>query len=114
MQRRELLAAEYADAIEQGAETDLPFVAMPIAVLEALTAGTPVAAYGVGGIPDAVTRVGGGTIVPAGSTAALAGALEKELNGGRSRRELAQRADVFALDRAVAPIREIYEELLDV
>ena len=31
---RELLAAEYADAIEQGAETDLPFVAMPIAVLE--------------------------------------------------------------------------------
>ena len=31
---RDLLAAEYADAIEQGAETDLPFVAMPIAELE--------------------------------------------------------------------------------
>ncbi|HEV3067750.1 MAG TPA: LuxR family transcriptional regulator [Streptosporangiaceae bacterium] len=32
---RELLSAEYAEAIEQGAETDLPFVAMPIAELEA-------------------------------------------------------------------------------
>jgi DNA-binding CsgD family transcriptional regulator len=31
---RELLSAEYAEAIEQGAETDLPFVAMPIAELE--------------------------------------------------------------------------------
>jgi glycosyltransferase involved in cell wall biosynthesis len=43
----------------------------PVTVIEALAAGTPVAAYGVGGVPDVVRDGVDGFVVPPGDTAAL-------------------------------------------
>lgn len=47
----------------------------PVTVIEALAAGKPVAAYGVGGVPDVVRDGVDGFIVEAGDTAALAARL---------------------------------------
>jgi glycosyltransferase involved in cell wall biosynthesis len=51
----------------------------PLAVLEALAAGLPVAATGVGGVPDAVTHGEGGFLVPPRDAAALESALRRLL-----------------------------------
>jgi glycosyltransferase involved in cell wall biosynthesis len=52
---------------------------MPLAVLEALCCGLPVAATDVGGVPEAVGR--DGVFAPSGNAASLAGALEEVISG---------------------------------
>jgi glycosyltransferase involved in cell wall biosynthesis len=64
----------------------------PLTVLEALGAGTPVAAYPLSGISTAVESVAGGTLALERAPRALAGALAAELATERDRGQLAERA----------------------
>jgi glycosyltransferase involved in cell wall biosynthesis len=83
----------------------------PTAVLEAVVAGTPVAAYRTGGIPAVVEVLEAGTITARPNPVELAAAIETELGVARSKPKLAQRARVFDLERAVNPIRRTYRDL---
>ncbi len=63
---------------------------MPLAVLEALCCGLPVAATDVGGVPEAVGD--DGVLAPSGDPDALAGAIEQVV----SRLDRYERADIAA------------------
>ena len=85
----------------------------PLAVLEALVLGTPVAAYPVGGIPAALARADGGTVAAERTPAALAVAISAELRTPRDRGRVAAAAQPFLVQHAIEPVRRIYEEALD-
>ena len=90
---------------------------LPIAVLEAMAAGLPVVATGVGGTPEVVEDGRTGWLVPAGDTGALAARLRALLLDSRKRREMgaAGRARVrenFSADRMAQTISMIYDEVL--
>ena len=85
---------------------------MPLAVLEALCCGLPVAATDVGGVPEAVGA--DGALVPAGDAEALAAAIESVLDdyGRFDRAEIARRAAARWSFDAVGRIwDEIYRSL---
>jgi glycosyltransferase involved in cell wall biosynthesis len=85
---------------------------MPLAVLEALCCGLPVAATDVGGVPEAVGT--DGALAPVGDPAALAGAIAEVLDGyeGFDRPEIARRAAARWSFEAVGRIwDEIYRSV---
>jgi glycosyltransferase involved in cell wall biosynthesis len=59
---------------------------LPLALLEAMSAGLPVVASAVGGIPGVVRHGENGLLVPAGDAAALEGALRDLITGPGARR----------------------------
>ena len=89
----------------------------PVTVIEALAAGRPVAAYGVGGVPDVVRDSVDGFVVEAGDTAALADRLadlaaDPEL---RSRMGAAGRERVlerYGVGRLLDDIDRLYRETM--
>lgn len=86
----------------------------PYHVLEAMRAGLPVVAYGVGGIPEQISNGRHGYVVPAGETGMLAQRLAELCRDGNLRSELgragqARVAEEFTLDR----MREAYRHLLE-
>lgn len=85
---------------------------MPLAVLEALCCGLPVAGTDVGGIPEAVGE--DGALVPAGDPEALAGAIEQVVDGSArfDRAEIARRAAArYSFESVGAVWDEIYRSL---
>ncbi len=91
--------------------------AFPYSILEAMRAGLPVAASGVGGIPEAVAAGRTGLLAPAGDVDALRGCLaslivdpqlRKRLGDGGRKRFLER----FTLDRMFAKTLGLYRELL--
>jgi teichuronic acid biosynthesis glycosyltransferase TuaC len=81
----------------------------PMAVLEALGAGTPVAAYPLAGIHAVVGAVDGGTIAAGGAPQELAAAIGDELAAGRDRVRLAAAArQHFDIVHAAEAIEEVY------
>jgi glycosyltransferase involved in cell wall biosynthesis len=84
----------------------------PLAVCEALVSGTPVAAVPVGGIPDVVREVDGGTLAVSGDARGLADAIEHELAVARDRRALAQRSQRLRIEHTSAAIADLYHEVL--
>jgi glycosyltransferase involved in cell wall biosynthesis len=85
---------------------------MPLAVLEALSCGLPVAATNVGGVPEAVGD--DGVLTPAGDVVGLAGAIERVLdNYGRfDRLDMARRAEArWSLEAIGRVWDEIYRSL---
>lgn len=86
------------------------------AILEAMSAGLPVAAFDVGGNGEAVVHGETGLLAPARDSGALAGALA-ELLGDEGRRkgmgEAGRRraAESFSLDRMVAEMEAMYGSL---
>jgi glycosyltransferase involved in cell wall biosynthesis len=85
----------------------------PLAVLESLGAGTPVAAYPLPGIRAAVEAVDGGTLAENRSPADLAAAIGSELSTRRDRDALARdaraRFDIAGVGRA---IEAVYDSVL--
>lgn len=86
---------------------------LPVALLEAMSAGCAVVASGVGGIPDVVTDEADGLLVPARDARSLAGALRRALTedalaarlGANARATVAAR---FSPERAMESLDTLY------
>jgi glycosyltransferase involved in cell wall biosynthesis len=89
----------------------------PVTVIEALAAGRPVAAYGVGGVPDVVRDGVDGFVVEAGDTAALAGRLAelaadpalRERMGAAGRERVLER---YGVGRLLEDVDRLYRETI--
>ena len=107
--KRALLDAAAVFALPSYAES------MPVSLVEAMAAGIPVIATGVGGIPEAVTEGVTGFLVGPGDISTLTRTLRKVLldrplaaRVGAAGREAARLR--FAPDRAMARLEEVYIE----
>lgn len=90
---------------------------LSMALLEAMAAGLPVVATGVGGSPEVVVDGVTGLLVPPGDAAALANALTRLAQDPDLRHEMGaagkQRVEAqFSLSSTVAALNNLYEELL--
>jgi glycosyltransferase involved in cell wall biosynthesis len=109
------------DVVAIAAATDVAVLSSdnegtPVALIESAAAGVPAVATAVGGVPDVVTA-NTGILVPAGDADALAAGLARlaEDPGLRTRMGERARAHVrerFAVERLLADIDSLYEELL--
>jgi glycosyltransferase involved in cell wall biosynthesis len=87
-----------------------------LAVLEAMSAGVPVVATAVGGIPDAVTDGVEGRLVPASDPGALAAALEHLIVSAHARRRFGRAGRIracaeFSIDAMVDRYCELYRDV---
>lgn len=80
------------------------FEALPMAVLEAMAAGLPVIATGVGGIPDAIDDGRDGILIEPHDSAAIAAALSALLSDSSRRRQLGAAARTRAEEAFSAPV----------
>ncbi len=83
-------------------------------IVEAMTAGVPVVATAVGGVPEILG--GAGVLVPTREPEALAGALQNMLANDAFRAELVEkgrkRAERYSIESAVNTLEELYTEIL--
>ena len=89
---------------------------LPNALLEAVQADVPVVATAVGAVPEVVGSSPAARLVPPGSSAALAEAIERALIQGDSRETAAARRDLvnrLSLERRVQAHVQLYRELLE-
>ena len=86
----------------------------PLAILEALSCGTPVIASDVGSVADVVESGRNGVLIPQGDSGALARALLAlpSLEGPRISARCRASVRAFSLDRAVARHLEVYRKVL--
>jgi len=94
------------------------FEGLPLVVLEALAAGTPIVATRVGGIPEAITDGVQGRLVAPADSAALASAIIEALTQPEqtARRVAAGRARfaaAFGVERMARETETVYRHLLD-
>jgi glycosyltransferase involved in cell wall biosynthesis len=85
---------------------------LPNAALESLACGTPVAAFDVGGMSDAVRAGDTGALAPAGDVEALAGALESLLEADLRDRCRSVAEAEFSAGREARAFADLYEELV--
>jgi glycosyltransferase involved in cell wall biosynthesis len=90
---------------------------LPMVVLEAMSAGLPVVATAVPGVPEAVRDGVEGLLVEPGNPAALAAAIERFVSGTVSWNELASRAllrhgECFSDARMAADVARVYDSVL--
>ncbi len=118
---RVLLLGQRADAVRVLAACDIFTMAsdnegLPVALMEALALGLPVAATAVGGIPDAMTDGVEGLLVPPKQPEALADAIEAITDDDERRAEMAAAARAtgarFDIRVAVTRIEQLYRELV--
>jgi glycosyltransferase involved in cell wall biosynthesis len=84
----------------------------PLALLEALGAGTPGVGYPLGGVEAALARVGGGLVASGHSPRDLAVALDEVLEGRWDRVQLAHQARrAFDIQVAARSIQAVYESV---
>ena len=91
---------------------------MPLTLLEAMAAGVPVAATGVGGIPEVIENGDDGYLVPPASPKLLARVISSLLShpgdalemGSRGREKVER---CFSAERAVRDTERIYREILE-
>lgn len=93
------------------------FEGSPLAVMEYMAAGKPVAATAVGGIPDLIEDGVHGLLVPRSDPAALAGAIDRLLRDPDEAHRMGERARTrqrkeFDLDAMVRRVERLYDELL--
>lgn len=91
---------------------------LPLVVLEAMMAGTPVVATAAGGVPSVVHDGETGRLVDVGDAAALATAVAEVLSDAEAAKEMADRAQRVAeadygLERMVKAYEAMYRALLD-
>jgi glycosyltransferase involved in cell wall biosynthesis len=89
---------------------------LPMGVLEAMAAGTPVVATAVGGVPDAVADGVDGFLVAPGDTNALAERILRLLDSSELRSAFATAAlgkvrDQFSADNVLSQVEALYESL---
>jgi glycosyltransferase involved in cell wall biosynthesis/GNAT superfamily N-acetyltransferase len=118
---RVLLLGRRDDAVRVLGACDLFTMAsdnegLPVALMEALALGLPVACTAVGGIPEAVTDGVEGLLVPPQDPAALADAIAGITADDDRRSEMAAAARVagerFDIRHAVARLEELYRDLV--
>jgi L-malate glycosyltransferase len=118
---RVALLGQRADAVRVLAACDIFAMAsdnegLPVALMEALALGLPVAATAVGGIPEAVTDGVEGLLVPPKQPDALADAIMAITDDDDRRASMAAAARIagerFDIRFAVARIEAIYRELM--
>ncbi len=118
---RVLLLGQRSDAVRVMAACDIFTMAsdnegLPVALMEALALGLPVAATAVGGIPDAVTDGVEGFLVAPKQPSALADAIIALTDDPELRARMAAAAlvagDRFDIRIAVARIETLYRELV--
>lgn len=104
--------------LEHAAVFALPSCAegMPVSLIEAMSAGIPVVASSVGGIPEAVVDGASGCLVGAGDRKSLQRALAKLLTDRAlaARMGEAARQSAFArfsAEKGLAPVEDLYEAL---
>lgn len=90
--------------------------ALPMSLLEAMAAGCPVIASGVGGIPDLIRDGVNGLLVPPAAPRELAGALaallaDPELAARLGRAARATVAERYTLERAMERLEQVYSAL---
>jgi glycosyltransferase involved in cell wall biosynthesis len=90
---------------------------MPLTLLEAMAAGVPVVATGVGGIPEVIENGADGYIVPASGPEPLARAISSLLSHPGEAREMGRRGrekaeHSFNAERTVRETERIYSDLL--
>ena len=89
---------------------------LPNVLLEALLADVPVVATRVGAVPEVLADAAFAPVVPPpGDPAALAAAMERALDGGRTPAQVAARARAaadFSLERRVVAHLALYEEVI--
>ncbi len=90
---------------------------LPVSLLEAMAAGTPVVSTNVGGIPEAVTDGVSALLVPPGDSAALAFCMERVLSDDSLSRDLASEAirtvrERFSIGSIASRVEGIYGKLL--
>lgn len=94
------------------------FEGLPVALMEALALGLPVAVTAVGGIPDAVSDGTEGLLVPPGDPDQLATALLKITGDTNLRAEMAaaayRRGSDFDISRAARQVEAVYRRLAGV
>jgi len=87
----------------------------PVALIEAMAAGIPVAATAVGGVPDLLRDGARGELAPPSDAAALAQAIERALSPAARERARRIRAEVLvehAGERLCRDLADLYDELL--
>lgn len=90
---------------------------LPIAALEAMSAGLPVVATSVGGVPEAIRDEFNGLLVPPGDPMALAEAInrvckDKALATGLGRNARKVIEEKFSLDKIAEKYSDIYQNIL--
>jgi glycosyltransferase involved in cell wall biosynthesis len=85
---------------------------LPLIVVEAMAANTPVVATAVGGVPELIDDGTTGLLVPAGDPQALADALARALGDVELRRRLATAAREVVLSWDSSPWTDVYDEIL--
>jgi glycosyltransferase involved in cell wall biosynthesis len=89
----------------------------PVSAIEAMAAGCPVVATGVGGLPDLIADGETGCLVPARDPAALATRILKLLRERDTASRIAKTAQAtvaerFGVERLCRDVEDLYEELL--
>ncbi len=86
----------------------------PVAILEALASGTPVAARAVGGVPEILEGVEHAALIRDATPEAVAAGLEDVLKGGPSPEAVAavrrNTAERYSVDRLAMDMEELYRE----
>ncbi len=90
---------------------------LPVAILEALALGRPVAATAVGGVPSVVVDGETGILVPPGDPEALADAVERLLADAEWAARLGKAGQAlveteYGLEKMVAAYEQVYREIL--
>jgi glycosyltransferase involved in cell wall biosynthesis len=90
---------------------------LPLAVLEAMAAGTPVVASAVGSLPEVIEDGVNGRLIPPADATALAAALEELLTDRALARRLADNAkrlvaERYSIDKMVKKYTELFEGLV--
>jgi glycosyltransferase involved in cell wall biosynthesis len=116
-----VFAGAREDAIRVAAAFDLVALSslregLPIALIEAMALGKPVAVANFAGLTEVVEHGRQGLVVPTADPGALAEAILRLLENASLRRQFGaaarQRAGFFDIRKAVRRIEEVYEELL--
>jgi glycosyltransferase involved in cell wall biosynthesis len=89
----------------------------PVSVIEAMASGCPVVATRVGGLPDLITNLETGILVPPRDAGALATAVLRVLNDPVVTSYMTQNAQImarsrFAVERLMGNVEYLYEKLL--
>jgi glycosyltransferase involved in cell wall biosynthesis len=87
----------------------------PVALIEAMAAGVPVAATRVGGVADILAHGARGELAPPGDAPALSAAIERALSDASRARAARLRAGImaeFGHERLCADLERLYRELL--
>jgi glycosyltransferase involved in cell wall biosynthesis len=87
----------------------------PVALIEAMASGVPVAATAVGGVPDILRGGARGELCAPKDPAALADAIERALSPSAKTRAAKLRAEIFeehGAERLCADLARLYDELL--